>query len=269
MLAHATATSKRQDGEKVIERSDLYKRWQRLRPPLRPHASDVEAIDRLTAGRGLRLLLGVTPELAALSGPLISVDWSATMIARIWPGDAAARHVVQGDWRTMPLAPASVGAVMGDGIVNMLSWPGEVETVVGRLREVVRPGGCLALRCFCAPEVPETLEELANAYLSGMNDPGFHAFKWRLAQAAMDGDNIETSAVWSAFEKIFPDRQALSQATGWPLSTIDEIDDYRVSTLSKCFPTRAALRSRFPDARFVESAGYELAERCPVMVIDL
>lgn len=264
-----SATSKASGREEAIERSDLFKRWQRLRPPLRPHESDVATIDRLTAGRGTRLLLGVTPELAALPGPLIAIDWSETMIARIWPGDRDERHAIQGDWRVLPLAPVSIGAAMGDGIVNMLRWPDEVETVIEHLRATVRAGGAIALRCFCSPDTPETLDQVRQAYLSGTADTGFHAFKWRLAQAAIEDSNIETRAVWEAFERAFPDRPALSRATGWPLSTIDEIDDYRVSTLSKCFPTRCALKSLFPSARFLESSGYELAERCPVMVIEL
>ena len=266
---HPRPTSKARGREEVIERSDLYKRWQRLRPPLRPHAADIATIDQLTYGRGPRLLLGVTPELAALGGPLIAVDWSATMIARIWPGNSADRRAVQGDWRKLPLAPQSVTGAMGDGIVNMLRWPDEVETVVQQLRETVRPGGRIALRCFCSSDERESLEALHSAYLSPSDTAGFHAFKWRLAQAAMRGDNIETRAVWAAFEATFPDREALSRATGWPLSTIGEIDDYRVSTLSKCFPTRSALKSLLPDAYLVESQGYEMAERCPVLVIDL
>lgn len=191
------------------------------------------------------------------------------MIARIWPGDTGARRIIQADWRKLPLASASLGAAIGDGSINMLSWPDEVESVVARLRDAVRPGGRIALRCFCSPEQKEALEDVREAYLGHVDALGFHAFKWRLAQAAMTGENIEMKSVWDAFEGCFPDREALSRATGWPLSTIDEIDDYRFSTLSLCFPTRSLLESLFPDARFVESTGYELAERCPVMVIDL
>ena len=99
---------------------------------------------------------------------------------------------------------------------------------------------------------------------------GFHAFKWRLAMAAMDGSaNISARAVWEAFERLFPDRDGLSRATGWSLETIAEIDDYAVSPLSKSFPTRTQLLESFPGARLVESGDYELAERCPLLVADL
>ena len=35
------------------------------------------------------LLLGVTPELAAIAPNLLAVDRSEMMIAKVWPGDAA------------------------------------------------------------------------------------------------------------------------------------------------------------------------------------
>lgn len=236
-----------------------------MQPPLRPHASDVATLDALTRHAAPRLLLGVTPDLAGLAGPLVALDWSAAMIARIWPGPGAGRTVIQGDWRAMPFAAESFGSALGDGVLNMLRWPDETDRVIGELGRVVRAGGPLALRVFCAPDERETLAELRGAVMAG--GVPFHAFKWRLAQAVMDGNNVALRAVWAAFQTLFPDRDVLSAATGWSRATIAEIDDYRCSPLAKCFPTRRDLRTAFPDARLVESVGYPLAERCPVLVL--
>lgn len=188
------------------------------------------------------------------------------MIARVWPGDADDRAVVQADWRALPFAPGSFGACIGDGALNMLRWPDEVGAVVSQVRQVVRAEGVIAHRVFCAPDRPEPIVALRAEVMAG--GVGFHAFKWRLAQAVMVGDNIAMRAVWQAFEDIFSDRDALAEATGWPREAIAQIDDYRVSDLAKSFPTRAMLKGLLPGARFVESSGYELAERCPVLVIQ-
>lgn len=218
---------------------------------------------------GRRLLLGVTPELALATPDLVAIDWSAPMIAGVWPGNAIDRSVVEADWFAMPFAANSFGAAIGDGALNMLHWPDGYRAVCESLRQVLRPGARIVIRCFITPNTPESLAELIRETLAG-RVANFHGFKWRLAMAARraGSPNIAARAIWEAFEAAFPDRTALAAATGWPLATIAEIDDYAVSTLTKSFPTRAELRQAVADAVFVESEGYDLAERCPLLVID-
>lgn len=250
--------------------SDLHKRWARSAVPLRPHPQVVENVARQIAGvPGRTLLLGVTPEYAALDRPITAVDWSEAMIGSVWPGNTAQRHVVRADWCDMPFAPASFAAAIGDGALAMTRWSDHYDGIVARLRDVVRPGGRIVLRCFCSPETPETLAELAVTVMNG-EPMGFHAFKWRLAHAAMyeqGADNIPIRAVWDAFQRLFPDREALSRVSGWSLHVISEIDDYEVSPLWKSFPTRAQLLKLFPGSRIEESGDYEMADRCPLLVI--
>lgn len=252
--------------------SDLHKRWARLKPPLRPHSRVVDAVAREIADSpGQTLLLGVTPEYAALERPIVAIDWSAAMIATIWPGNTKQRRAVQADWCDMPFASGSFTAAIGDGSLAMTRWPDQYEAIVARLRDVVRPGGRIVLRCFAAPDSPEPLDGLARAVLASSGGIGFHAFKWRLAMAVLQdagADNVPIRAVWDAFQRHFPDREALSHATGWSLETIAEIDDYESSPLWKSFPTRSHLLARFPGSRFVETGGYEMAERCPLLVIE-
>lgn len=219
---------------------------------------------------GPTLLLGVTPEYAALDRPIVAADWSAAMIGTVWPGNTPHRHVVQADWCDMPFASNSFAAAIGDGALAMTGWPDHYETIVARLRDVVRPGGRIVLRCFASPDTPEPPDALVAEVMNG-RPIGFHAFKWRLAHAVMHEagvDNIPIRATWDAFQRLFPDREALSRATGWSLDVISEIDDYEVSPLWKSFPTRAQLRAMFPDSRIAESGDYEMADRCPLLVIE-
>ena len=220
---------------------------------------------------GPRLLLGVTPELAALPGRTVAIDWSAEMIAQIWLGETANRAVVRGDWMEMPFATAAFATAIGDGPLNMLRWPDEYHTLFARLREVIRPGGRTVFRCFTATEPAETFADLHAIAMAG-TPIGFHAFKWRLAMAIVheqERANIPVRAIWDAFEQHFPDRDLLSRASGWSLETISEIDDYRVSPLDKSFPTRTQLTEALPELRLHESGDYEMADRCPLLVFDV
>ena len=122
------------------------------------------------------------------------------------------------------------------------------------------------MRCFTCPDEPDDL-----ACIEAQLPIGFHAFKWKLAMAVAQapGDaNVAMQGVWEAFERLFPDRERLSRATGWSLEVIAEIDDYQRSPHIKNFPTRAQILALFPSARFVESGSYELADRCPLLVMD-
>ncbi|HEY0445934.1 MAG TPA: class I SAM-dependent methyltransferase [Allosphingosinicella sp.] len=215
------------------------------------------------------LLLGVTPELAAVPGHVIAVDWSARMIAAAWPGDSGRRKAVLGDWRRLPLERGSVGAAIGDGCFTMLRYPDEQPLLLEQLRHAVRPGGSAIIRCFATPEPGETVDEVrADAFAGGL---GFHEFKLRFNMAVAleksDG-NICSQALFERFQAVFPDRAALSAATGWSLAEIAEVDAYKGSRHRHCYPSRRQLVELAPGARFVETGGYPLAERCPLLVVE-
>lgn len=219
---------------------------------------------------GRRLLLGVTREIALATPDLTAVDWSAPMIATVWPGNTEGRRVIESDWMALPLADRSFGVALGDGSLNMLSWPDGYRALATELARVVAPGGRAVIRTFVAPDASESLETVAADALAARID-GFHALKWRVAMAARRAAgavDISARAMWAAFETAFPDRAALAHATGWSLETIAEIDDYRDSPLSKSFPTAAELEQAIPGGRLVPCGDYPLAERSPLFVID-
>lgn len=254
---------------------DFHRRWPTLRPPLRPPADLALTVAPLLAGcADPVLLLGVTPELSAIDRPLVAIDWNPDMVAAAWRGDDADHHVVVADWKAMPLDAASVGAAISDGAITMLRWPDQAVAVLNELWRVVRPGGRVVLRCFATPETPESVDAVvADALAGGLT---FHAFKLRFNQAvaAEDADgNVASETLFTRFQQALPDRAALSATSGWPLDVIAEIDAYADSTYIHCYPSRARLIALLSDvwpgaARFQETSGYPLAERCPLLVLD-
>jgi len=253
----------------------FHARWSRLRAPLRPNDDTVAATARAIAGHdGHVLLLGVTADLAHLGRRMTAVDWSPPMIANIWPGDREDRAAVLADWRSMPIPDVPFTAAIGDGSLATLLWPQDYRAIFARLADVLAPGARLAVRCYLTPDDPEPLSRVREAALSGAVT-NFHALKWRVAMAVAgaSGDpNVPVTAILAAFEQAFPDRGALAAATGWPLEQIAEIDAYRGGTAVYSFVTRAQLAAVLPPAfgrpRFVDAGSYELAERCPLLLLD-
>lgn len=254
----------------------FHRRVVQLRPPLSPHPADVAAIARQIANDDAHvLLLGMTAALFGQGQRLTAIDFSAPMIARLWPGDTATHRALEGDWRGLAPPDRPYTAVIGDGSFNTLAWPHDIAAVGARLAAAA-PGAVLAVRCFLAPPpaMAESLDDLAAAAAAGTLG-GFHAAKWRIAMAlaAAAGDpNVPVVAIAAAFDALFPDRAALSAATGWTLETIAEIDAYRGSPACLAFPTAAQLLAALgtpPGAGFVAAGGYELADRCPLLVWHL
>lgn len=252
---------------------DFHRRWPTLRPPLRPAPAAVAAVAQHLAGIADSLvLLGVTPELAALPRAMIAVDWSADMIALAWPGDSAARRALLGDWKALPLPDASVGGAMGDGALTMLGWPDEQQRVLAELARVVRPGGRVVLRCFATPEPAEPVAAVAAAALTGALP--FHLFKLRFNMAAareVPALTISSATLYDRFDALLPDGPARA-ATGWSETDFAEMAAYRGSAYRHAYPTRSELLTlarEWPGtAQLIETHDYPGAEHCPLLVLD-
>ncbi len=252
----------------------FYRRWSKLKPPLRASPDVVEALRRAIKDHSSEvLLLGVTPELAELGSRMVALDWSQSMIDHIWPGDSPTRQAMLADWRSMPFDTPRFSAVIGDGSFNCL-FGADVPMVFGELFRVLAPGARLAVRVYVTPSPCERLEAVQKDVMSGAPG-GFHGFKWRLAMAlAAESGSAEVAVadVSNRFEALFPDRNVLAHATGWSHETIAEIDAYKGSEAVYLFPTHAQVLASVPagflNARFVSSGAYDLAERCPILVAD-
>lgn len=248
-----------------------YKNWSDLTPPLRPHSEAVAAI-RAHAGHFKRvLLLGVTPELADIGSELVALDRQAEMIKYIWPGNAATRCAVQGNWRNVNFREACFDACIGDGSLNVIRYPDEVFEVCAQVRRVLRPNGAFVCRVY-ASDPNDSLEKVRRAAWHG-NIRNFHAFKLRLRMAMAqetEDPNVAAASTLAVFNSWFPDRDELVSRTGWSRSHIDTVDSYHNSNATTCFVTEADWRElalrHFPRVEFFSSGSYEGASVCPIMV---
>lgn len=253
---------------------DFHLRWAALQPPQRPIPGICDMMRPLLAARpGPGLQLGVTPEIALASDHGIAVDWNADMIRIAWPGNSATHRAQVGNWLALDFAPNSFATAFGDGSLTMLSFPGDYRLLMRNLAKVLRPGGRLVLRCFVRPDRGETIAELARAVWAGETGQ-FSAFKLRLnmATAAIDNRVCVTGAdIHAQFETYFGDRERLAKTTGWNAADFAHIDAYRNAKSVHAYPTRAEIPAILPENSahwFMETAGYPLAERCPLLIVD-
>ncbi len=254
--------------------------WRNLGPPQRPSESDGRAmIDfampalRKREGRAEVVVLGVTPELTTLGWPGVArihaVDESLPMIQSVWRAHPSiASEVTQARWQAMPLGDGSADVVAGDGSLNSLAGPEDYSDVLREVARVLAPGGVLVLRCYTRPEDLEDLDSIAAETLEG-HIGSFHVLRWRIAMALKRSDmRVAVAEILEAFTGMFPDRERLSAATGWPISAINTIEAYATSKVRYTFPTRselAALLSEQFDVVQERTGAYELAERCPTI----
>ena len=252
----------------------FHRRWMRLKPPLRPNEEIVSAYRRAIEGHDKRvLLLGVTAALADIGETLLAIDRNHQMIANAWPGDTERRQALNGDWLAMPIHGRDFTAAVGDGVLTAIAFS-QYETLFSQIGNLLIPGAKLAIRLYETPEPGETVLQVREQTMAGKIS-GFHAFKWRLAMAivaeARDAA-IPVASIHQTFQREFPNRAALSAATGWPLDEMAEIDAYDGNPMIYWFPTRrevlAHLPAEFAKPRFERSGSYELAERCPLLVAD-
>ncbi|MFH2134318.1 MAG: class I SAM-dependent methyltransferase [Pseudomonadota bacterium] len=245
--------------------------WNRLGSPMRPCAEDVSNFQTaLGDTKDSCLLLGVTPEFASITPRLTAIDNSPDMVRALWPQE---KRSVLGDWLDMPFEDASFGNIIGDGCPVLLEFPQQQERFFTEVARVLRPGGRLLLRAFVCAAQAESPEQVCHEARQG-NIKGFHAFKWRLSMAIASQTHNYTFPVSNTlhtFDVQFPDRQQLAEITGWDMQDIATLDLYRDSIAHYSYPPLAQLRNIFP--RELAEIGlmyghYELAERCPLLVLE-
>lgn len=139
---------------------------------------------------------------------------------------------------------------------------------------MVRPGGFVVCRLFAAPDEMDSLDQVHDDAYRGVIG-NFHALKWRVAMAVVRASgepNIAVQTIRDNFMRVFPDRDALSRATGWARQDIDTIDVYDGSGEVYAFPTReqflAVASHGFASVQIVEVGSYPLAERCPLLILE-
>lgn len=249
--------------------------WEQLTSPLRPPPEAVAAMAQaLGPSPGRTLLLGVTPELAGIAADLVAVDRDIAMVAHIWPGDTDRRFGIVGDWRNANFADASFSSCIGDGSLSGLKYPDEYRIAMSRVAQSLLSGGKFVCRLYASPEQAETIPQLRDRAMA-RSIANFHVFKLRLGMTlAKDTPEaaIGVQAMFDAFNEMFGDRAELARVTGWLPGHIDTIDFYRNSAVAYSFPTQEQVREVaaecFSSAKLMPTSGYELAERCPLLVVE-
>jgi SAM-dependent methyltransferase len=222
---------------------------------------------------GRLLLLSVSPSLSSISCDITAVDRNAAVVRHRWPGNTPNRRAVVADWLQLPFAEGSFAACVGDGSMNTLEYQ-DVKSLYDNLARVMLPGGRVVCRVYLTPDIGETVAEAAMAPWQG-KARSFVYFKFRLGMAIAAEraqPNVRVKSIYEAFTAYFLDRDRLAAATGWNRSEIDRIDLYKNSSEAYNFPTGQQALSivphEFSNARFVPVGTYELAERCPLLVME-
>ncbi len=213
----------------------ISERFHEWTAPLRPSPEDVEMFRRSLNPNARTLLLGVTPELLSLAR--VAVDNNPKMI------EVHHSHAVLGDWADLPFGP-EFDAVIGDGSLNV--FQGRVDHFFQQVKKTLKNRGRLTLRVFSSPEVKEDL----NSVLEGREGMGFHAFKWRVAQA-LATPYVRVQDLYRVIKPV------------WDHPTLEV---YKDSDLIYYFPKVSEL-PKWDHIQFATS--YELAERCPVITWNL
>ncbi|HLF31295.1 MAG TPA: Gfo/Idh/MocA family oxidoreductase [Xanthomonadales bacterium] len=266
--------------ERMTERTKFWqsvpKQWKHFGPPLRPSPEDIRVMEQQVAdwmgssssGRCDVLLCGVTPEIASMHWPagtrLWAVEKSLAMIREVWPaGDSLLKQAVQGEWTCLPFSPGSFDIVIGDGCLTSLNYPQQQAHFLQALRAVLRSKGMLIMRHFVQADEPEQPESVF-ADLRAGRIGSFHAFKWRLAMSLQESasNGVRVDDIWRKWTDA-------KVATAWPGEAVDTIGTYRGSDHRLTFTTLQEVRDLhaglFAELHCI-TQGYELAERCPIMV---
>ena len=259
----------------------LVRDWSDFGPPLRPSPFDTAVVQRAAAGlaQGPRVVvLGLTPETIGCTWPdgtgLLALDHSAAMLGAVWPqpGAPAGSSAVLANWLKMPLADGSVDIVCGDGCHTQVPYPRGYTALSAEVHRVLKPGGRFVTRVFMRPEQPEPLEAIASALAAG-RIKSVHALKLRLL-AALHGHSGIGSCMddaWRAWKRLPDLPRGMALQRGWTRQEVVGIENYAGLATRYYLPTLGELRA-FHATRFIEIecryGDYELAERCPTLVLE-
>jgi len=258
-----------------FEFAKLIQAWSLITPPLRPNQEVVAAIKQCIGQHdGRALLLGVTPEFADLATGIVATDINLSMVRGLWPGDTGSRIAVVSDWRRMAFAPGSFSLCLGDGSFTLMRFPDELRLLFEEIARVLRGNARVVCRVFACPDIAESRAELRDATMAG-RIKSFDTLKWRLGMmlAPGCGFNVPLRDILDTFNAMFPDRDELLRATGWDRGRVDALDaNYASENSFFSYASRQRLADVasmvFTNIRFVPSGTYELAECCPLMVME-
>ena len=272
------------DGDVLLTWQRLSKHWSHVGPPLRPAREDVAFAASVLrslpqydeVGRLLSILLGVTPELAAiLTGTRgLQIEHSIDMInwAMVCHGIGPSTLPVVADWYRLPVPDESADLVMGDGCYSMVSYPDGYARLSREIARALRPGGKCVMRLFVLPDAAETADAVIGDLKRGQIG-NFNVLRWRLNMALQPSTaaGVRLADTWKCWNSAQVDMRFLTDDLGWPIETLRVIDAYRDSDTRYTFPTLADARgaiSPFLCETACYFPSYEIGDRCPTVVLE-
>ena len=232
-------------------------------PPLTPNEEVIDYLKSQIAFDANILVLGVTKQFYQAFDNITAVDRESVMIDRVWLGDTDTKHAILNDWLTVDLPDNNFDAILGDGSLNMLVNPKDIQKVVDHCREWLTPEGKFICRMFIRPDQPITREYL----LKEAANPTVNWTAFRrlvpMVLAAEQGAFVSWAKVYTFFNELFPDRSRLP----YTAEQLPRMDAYQDVTTSTWFPTRREILDLIPDAEFVDVGTYDIAELFPLIVI--
>lgn len=218
----------------------------------------------------------MTPKIATASWPqeveLLAVERVQAMIDSVWPGDTDRRRAICADWLDPPFADMRFDLAIGDGCLTAVGFPDELSRLLASVHRCLRRDGYLMLRLFCRPDVPETPDAVIAALREGRigGSPSSGVSRWRYRTWTMH------PMLWSMKSGGSGTRRGSICASwrirGWPpkktFGRLSIIAALRRATdfMRLGQATRHLQRAGF-DLLAARTAGYELAERCPHVLL--
>jgi hypothetical protein len=239
--------------------------WGKIGPPLQPNQEVIDAFLSLIPQDKNILMLGVTPQIANVYNNITAVDYSPEMIQYVWPGNTENKKAFEDNWLTTDIADEQFDGVIGDGSINMVSYPNDIRFMFERAYHWLNTNGTFAMRFFTRPDTPITREQLLE---EGYNPTmSFSAYRRLLPMyvAEREGPCILSSKMLDLFNELFPDRSILK----WDPEHILSIDSYKDTVSTGWYPTRKEILEFVPtlakNARFIDAGTYDLAYACPIL----
>jgi hypothetical protein len=251
--------------------------WHNIGVPLRPSNIDIQImqswLQEIWNEQSLPfnvLILGSTPELAAMSWPkntcLFSIDSNISMIKSVLlKTKMSVPPVVSvGDWLKLPFPDTFFHLVIGDGCYTTLD-ESNYEPLSYEILRVLHPTGYFFMRFFIKPQSNESIKTVHTDFLAG-KITNFHVLKWRIAMALHPSLNkgVSLNAIWQMWAQNFKEYNS----NYWPHETTSTIDNYKDNTALYTFPTFDELTTKL-DVAFtrlnLHTPNYLLGERCPIL----
>lgn len=247
-------------------------RWAQVGPPLRPSPDDVAVYQKLVeAWKPQRtLILGVTPEIEALSYPeenqVFALDHTLGMIEAVWPGPRS--RVVKGNWRAMPFGAGSFDVGFCDGGLHLQPFPVGQREVARSLCQALKIGGRAVFRLFPMPEAALAPERVLTELWEG-SIPNLNVLKLRLGWALQHSpeEGVSLADVYQTIADLGSDLNVLADCLHWKREHLLAIESYRGSANQYHFlGLDDAVRLFCDEAGGFELESIEPMDGCPIVV---